>query len=184
MLEIPPRNDALMERVLRAREEIVYLEPLIKPGSALLDIGCGPGVTSIMLAARLDLRLYLMDGVQGEKRMGYSEHRKAWQDTTITRQLAEANKVQFEIIEPDPSATFEVQFIMSLLSWGHHYPVSTYIELAKRSLPAGGGMVIDLRKGRWAPNALRELSEQGFESIALLDQTNKLERRFFVRGRH
>ena len=47
----------------------------------------------------------------------------------------------------DPDTTIPCDVMISLLSWGFHYPVSTYSDLAVRSLRSGGTLILDVRKG-------------------------------------
>ena len=37
--------------------------------------------------------------------------------------------------------------MISLISWGFHYPVETYLDKAYDVLVEGGSMIIDVRKG-------------------------------------
>ncbi len=163
---------------VRVARELPYMSQSLSRIRTLLDIGCGPAQTSIALAKTLDLDyLYLMDGIEGPKLQGYHDEPKPWFDTAITAENAKrAGLTRFMVVPCDPTATYKVDAIISLLSWGHHYPVSTYIELAKRSLPVGGLLILDLRR---AKDGEAELHGHGFRMIAMLDATPKMERFLF-----
>lgn len=140
----------------------------------MLDIGCGPALTSIMFALECgNVRLGLMDGSGGFKQMGYHETKLPWVGTQMAEDIAELNGVQFDLVRPDPSETWPCDGAMSLLSWGHHYPVSTYLQLVRRSLVMFGSLVLDLRRGK---NGWADLEAGGFEYVKKLDETEKLER--------
>lgn len=55
--------------------------------------------------------------------------------------------------------------VYSLLSYGHHYPVSTYLGHVHRILKSGGYLILDLRKSSKSahPEGLKELIDAGFE---------------------
>ena len=37
------------------------------------------------------------------------------------------------------------RWIYSICSWGHHYPIETYLDLVCRCLRRGGTLIVDLR---------------------------------------
>ena len=165
------------------RELPALIKPLESGVRRMLDIGCGHAYTSIELAnwRGLDM-LYLMDGQVGLRQNGYSEVPiSPWFNTEVTRQNALARGIKFEIVAPDPSLTFDVDALISLLSWGHHYPVSVYVDLVKRSLKPGGTVIMDLRHGK---GGLDEMVKHGFVPYEALYEGPKSERRFFRKGIH
>lgn len=171
----------LIARVKRAREELNYmLSWLPAKVTHFVDIGCGPGITSIMLARRLKARVYLLDGNHGTRQHGYHSGTMPWADVELTRKIAVDNLEfsQYVIAEPDPDATYPCDFIMSLLSWGHHYPIDLYLPFALRSLSSEGRMILDLRRGR---NGLAQLEAAGFRSLKIIAVTEKLDRHVLER---
>lgn len=178
---LPENSPALVARLARAREEVRYLAPCLEGARSLLDIGCGAAITSILLYKELGLdHLYLMDG--GPLRMreeSWFEHAPVpWSDMDLPRSIAKMNDVSFSFSPPDPDLSFDVDAIISLLSWGHHYPARVYLPLARRSLPLGGRLVLDLRQGK---NGADAMLAAGFRMVAQLDETEKLRRYCFER---
>lgn len=121
-----------------------------KPQS-MLDIGCGIGLSSLMIAKYSNMNyLGLLDGDgSGELFSDYRESALAWNDVRIAGFLARANlpescKVE-TFTQTDHPVTIPVDMIVSFKSWGTHYPVETYLPLAARSLQSGGLIVLDLR---------------------------------------
>ena len=178
---LPEGDPALVVRLERARSEAIYLERCFAGAKTLLDIGCGPAVTPVLLAKAITLdHIYLMDGGPARMRESswFDDAPRPWTDLALASRIACMNDVSFTLINPDPEVTVPCDAIMSLLSWGHHYPVRVYIGLARRSLPIGGKLVIDLREGRGGAEVLLSY---GFRMIAQLDETAKLKRYLFER---
>ena len=65
-----------------------------------------------------------------------------------------------------------VDLIVSLLAWGFHFPVHTYLDLAKGLLKPTGRIILDVRKGTPGVNDLNE----SFESIEVIHDDPKFER--------
>lgn len=168
-------KSSLFARWHKAQEELAYLESIFEDCESLLDIGCGLAITTIELAVRHPMKLILMDGYVGPKATGYSESVVPWQRMELTKDLAELNGVRFQTVSPDPTVKLDqVDGVVSLQSWGHHYPVNRYLALVLRSLRVGGPLVIDLRRNM---DGLNELVDSGhFEIIGKLDETPRLER--------
>ena len=59
--------------------------------------------------------------------------------------------------------------IISLISWGFHYPVTTYLSEAARVLASDGSVILDVRKGT---NGLRELRSQ-FSDVRVISEKPK-----------
>lgn len=179
-------SPTLEARLRRAEQEVEYLAPALQGTTNLLDIGCGPAITSVLLYERLGPKLrhlFLMDG--GPKRMReeswFDGAPKPWADMDLARAIVKLNDVNAHLMEPDPDFTYDlVDGIISLLSWGHHYPVHVYLPLARRTLPLGGKIVLDLRKGKCGAATLLS---GGFRMVALLDETEKTSRYCFERIR-
>ena len=58
--------------------------------------------------------------------------------------------------------TSSFDLVFSLLSYGHHYPVSTYLKKIKLLLVQGGVLILDLRVIDGVTQGLRELERNGF----------------------
>lgn len=161
-----------------------HLRPLRFIGS-ILDIGCGVAAIDPLITRKFQSRVvHLMDGTGSLARQtGYKPDTLAWADVEVGRSMVEANVVpEIKVIvhEPDPKATIPVDFIISLRSWGHHYPISVYKELALRSLKPGSGLLLDIRKGT---DGAEELMAAGFTLVTRIpDPSQKCRRLLFVRA--
>jgi hypothetical protein len=160
----------------RGIKQAVQLLPYLRTVGArsILDIGCGLGVVDAVLG--LDV-IHLMDGDgTGERRDDYGADVAAWNDVRLAAEFVRLNVPTAEVYAhiADPNLTIPVDAIISLKSWGTHYPVSTYLPLAKRSLSAGGLLALDMRKGH---DDSAEIEVAGFK----LWRAPSSRRRVFVR---
>ena len=168
----------------RTANELPYLVKALFGTQRLLDIGCGQAFTTVLLAVELQLQmLYLMDGNEAKRVVGHNGYHnngtKPWCDIRYADKNARAANISFGLLKPDPTVTPTVDAIISLLSWGHHYPVSTYIDLAKRSLKVNDVLILDLRRGR---GGLEEMIMHGFIDNGVLYERPKFERHIFRKG--
>jgi SAM-dependent methyltransferase len=139
------------------QREYVQMAPFLPPTvGQVLDVGCGLGGIDLFLHRhyRQGLNLVLLDreGRSGSF-YGFRAQAAFYNSLDLTRALLCANGVR-----NDHVSTFEVDrdgfpdqhaydLVVSLLSWGFHYPVETYLERVLSSLSAGGVLIIDVRKG-------------------------------------
>jgi SAM-dependent methyltransferase len=177
----------ILGRCEAATRELPYLAEAFAGKRRLLDIGCGLGLTSVLLALEMDLdELYLMDGQDGPRVNGFhSSATSPWINLDYAVALARENGVRsFHPVRPDPTAVYDVDAVMSLFSWGHHYPAAVYLPLARRSLPIGGRIVLDLRRNkRGAPRGYDEFEAAGFKFVGSLLEEEKMFRYCFERVR-
>jgi len=156
---------------------------LIKPflpekGQATLDIGCGmAGIDVLLWRHYRNPIIHLLDGTGDTPvRVLYQPAMAPYNSMAVARQLLEGNGVPGDhIVEwaPDPALTLpQCDLIVSLLSWGFHYPVSTYLALVERCLRPGGRLIIDLRRGQ---GGLDEL-DQRLWCVEILSSSVKFDR--------
>jgi hypothetical protein len=63
----------------------------------------------------------------------------------------------------------EMDLVVSLISWGFHYPLSTYLDQVYNLLRTGGHLIIDLR---YREGGLEEL-EKRFSSVTKISEFTK-----------
>jgi SAM-dependent methyltransferase len=120
---------------------------------SILDIGCGMAGIDLFLYIHYckQVQLQLMDGTgDAIVKFGFNAELQPYNHLGIAQKLLLMNQVDKKDIHfhpTDPKLTIPCDLLVSLLSWGFHYPASTYCELAKRSLKTGGTLVLDVRKG-------------------------------------
>jgi SAM-dependent methyltransferase len=150
-----------------------YLPPAI---DALLDIGCGMAGIDVLFWREYCPRLFLLDGNgMTEVRTGFHERMGYYNSLPIARRLLEMNGVPPEHIST--ALPERCDLVISLFSWGFHYPVSTYLPLVRRVLRPGGRLILDICKRH---DGRAELAED-FEPVGVLDSVGTAERVCFER---
>jgi SAM-dependent methyltransferase len=126
--------------------------------SRILDIGCGVGGMSVMLHRHYgggNVEFYLLDKTDLPKKVYYGFQRKAafYNSLEMTRKILCDNGIKREKIHllevPDDymiNVEASMDFVISLWSWGFHYPVSRYIDQVHNILRRGGRLILDIRK--------------------------------------
>ena len=164
-------------------EDVARDYELIRPylpakAAATLDIGCGMAGIDVLLWRHYgNLVVNLLDGTgDTEVRILFHQTMSPYNSMPVARQLLEGNGVPGNrIVEwaPDPALTLPpCDLVVSLLSWGFHYPVSTYLPLVGRCLRPGGRLILDVRKGQGGLDAL----DRQLGYIETLSSTAKADR--------
>jgi SAM-dependent methyltransferase len=148
------------------REEWKQLSPYL-PAQAVrtLDIGCGIGGINEFLYETYGVQLeeiFLVDKNKIESRIhyGFRSTSSAYNSLSLAKSYLVNRGVSKEVIHTvdvdkeilPKDITFDV--ILSLQSWGFHYPVQTYLDYAKQHLARRGVLIIDCRKGTDAMETL------------------------------
>ena len=139
-----------VERYRRTFETMLPWLPEQGTVTRFLDIGCGYGGVAMWMARRYPGAVaHLIDGDGSEKWVGYREDGQAWSDVRLAARLFAKHCPGREVHAhpPDPAQTIPCELIWSNVSWGHHYPIETYLDLALRSLRPNGTLIVDLRLG-------------------------------------
>lgn len=166
-------NKQFLDRLLQHRIESVnhHADLILKyaPQSlrSILDIGCGLGLVDLVLYKRIHPApdVYLLDkdnehGSFSSVSGGFHQRYVFTADLGVTRAIFLENGAQEEhvhFVEPDANAVGALQnidLILSLTSWGFHYPIETYWEGVEKIMHEESVLFIDLRK-----------SQNGFEFL-------------------
>ena len=119
--------------------------------TATLDIGCGLAGLDVLLARHYpQATINLLDGTGwAKRRVGYARTSRPWNSMELALELLRLNGVTDAVAWPvAPDLTIPCDLIVSLFSWGFHYPAPTYADLACRSLRTQGRVILDIRNGR------------------------------------
>jgi SAM-dependent methyltransferase len=150
---------------------------------SFMDIGCGLGLVDVLIARATGAKtIFMMDGDGSVMpKMGFKSGTRAWGNVRMGQMLVQKNlptSVKVATLTPDPTHRLSVDLIVSLKSWGHHYPVETYLDLAKASLSEGGVLILDLRRGR---GGRETLEKAGFCHLDTVFENPKRQRMVFAR---
>jgi SAM-dependent methyltransferase len=155
----------------------------------ILDIGCGVGGIDIMfhkhyIAKNIKPHFHLLDKSEVNSRVYYGLEKEAayYNSLSVARDLLIANGV-----EPSHVYTQEVgrdpifpgkkfDLVVSLISWGFHYPITTYLDYVYNALSSGGSLIIDVRKGTDGEEKL----QQKFGNLTVMSEAAK-HRRILVK---
>jgi SAM-dependent methyltransferase len=171
------------------REYESIKEGLPEDPSAILDIGCGVAGIDVMLARHYKERgksvdFYLLDKTELNDKVYYDLEKTAsyYNSLDVARNLLMANGVASErvhIQEVTGNPIFPgIQFdlVLSLISWGFHYPVETYLDEVNDLLKPRGKLIIDVRKGSNGD----ALVKQKFNSRLVLIKDAQKHQRFMI----
>jgi SAM-dependent methyltransferase len=150
----------------------------------ILDIGCGLGGIDAILfweySNNNKIDLWLLDKNDDSPLFrrhytGYHNVATAYNSLEITRQFLEANGVSpsainlVNIAEDELPSNQQFDIIMSLLSWGFHFPVDEYLVYVIRSLKKEGVLFMDIRKNTDGVEKLRAV----FHNVNILYEGKK-----------
>jgi len=128
----------------------------------ILDIGCGLGGIDILLHFVYGSRLYMMDKNMIDDKIiyGYNATTSAYNKLDLTADLLTMNGVprsDIVMIEADDNISVaNCSLIISLISLGFHYPVSTYLKMISKSLAPCGVLILDIRKNTDQMQTIRD----------------------------
>ena len=131
-----------------------FVNYLPKEATSCLDIGCGLGGIDVLLFRHWgsSVRLHLLD-TSGISRRLHDNEAAHHNELSLTEAFLRLNGVprsSFVLHDVDRTGyPRDVHFdvVLSLLSWGFHYPVETYVASVAYTLKKGGTLIMDVRNG-------------------------------------
>lgn len=124
----------------------------------ILDIGAGVGGIDILLVkhyAHIKPTIHLLDRTEMPNKVYYGLQDQGcyYNSMPIARDMLIANRIDTEqIVLQEENGTYRInspqQFdlIISLISWGFHYPISVYLDQVYDKLADNGVLILDVRK--------------------------------------
>jgi len=161
-------------------EYISIKDQLPESAENILDIGCGIGGIDIYLYKHYknSSNIYLIDksAIDDNLHYGFKDQGSFYNSLLLTRSfLVENNVPEERIFVQEANAENIIEFnqqfdlIISLISWGFHYPVATYLKSAFDKLKTNGMIIIDVRKDS---NGIEELKEE-FKEVNIIKEFSK-----------
>jgi len=135
----------------------------------VLDIGCGlAGIDYFLAKHNPAAKIYLLDATKKEKNIyyGYADRGCNYNDLTLALGFLKMNGIENDLMIYDIFEEFEwpkVDLVISLISWGFHYPVETYLDQVVKILNEGGLIIIDIRKNI-SPDPRKLFEDRGFKT--------------------
>jgi glycosyltransferase involved in cell wall biosynthesis/SAM-dependent methyltransferase len=166
-----------------AREYAAIKNFLPEHTHAVLDIGCGVAGIDVMLyrhykTQNRTIDLYLLDETELNQKVYYGFEKKAsfYNSLSIAKLLLASNRIEsknvhVQEINSDYKINFSTKFdlVISLISWGFHYPVSTYLDQVYNLLKPNGVLIMDIRKGTGEEKMLKDK----FHNIKIISEGQK-----------
>jgi SAM-dependent methyltransferase len=136
------------------------------PRKRILDIGSG--IAGVHLLLNSDV--CLLDKTQTDKDLYYGFHERTsfYSSLKLAEKFLRENgfnhKIETQEATEDNQINFEGKFdlVISLISWGFHYPVETYLDKVYDKLEVGGNLIIDVRKGTNGLEVLKNKFGEGY----------------------
>lgn len=160
-------------------KEMGELQPHLGKTNSILDIGAGMGGIDVLLNNELHPQtITLLDKEAVESRIwyGFNASGAAYNSFSASLELLRANGVDCDLwtvnadTDPFPAGPFDL--VVSLLSWGFHYPVSVYLEQVYSAMTGGGRLILDVRHGTDGLDKLRAR----FGQVKILKNAEKHDR--------
>lgn len=165
-------------------DEYATLVPHLPPTvSSILDIGCGVAGIDVLLARHYIQTpdIYLLDktAIDPQVYYGFEQKGSVYNSLAVSVALLEQNgvasaKIHTQEATPDNRITLGDSFdlVISLISWGFHYPVETYLAEVYNKLAPGGILILDIREGTNG----KEVLEKQFGNCTVIYHQGKVVR--------
>lgn len=153
----PDRIKALYQRDMLAEFD-TFREVLPDSCATILDIGCGVGGIDVLLDRHYRPRqplIYLLDRTETSAEVYYLFRQRAafYNSLDVARDLLMRNGIPAQrIYQLAATDQYEVcvedqrfDLVISLLSWGFHFPVRTYVSRVAEVLSETGRVILDIR---------------------------------------
>lgn len=170
------------------REYLTVKDVLPASCRAVLDIGCGVAGPDIFISRHYGdgVQFYLLDRSRIERKIWYGFRPRGafYSSLDVAKAMLLANGVHdgsIHLVEAADSFTIKigckVDLVISLLSWGFHYPVETYLGSVYDVLAPGGLGILDIRRGTDGIGSLR----RKFAKMGMIVETEKYDRVFVTK---
>lgn len=157
--------------------EFQSIEAFVNPNTTdVLDIGCGIGGINVLFWQKLkgNVELSLMDKTRTDAiYYGFKSDAAFYNDFGLTGAFLVANGVDRKKISFYEAGKGHItaigkkfHLIVSLISWGFHYPLDYYLEEALAALKSDGCIILDLRTGSGDLEGLRMRNDCTVQVIA------------------
>jgi SAM-dependent methyltransferase len=163
-------------------KEYLSIRPFLpRRCSNILDIGCGVGGISYFLHKHYNtegVHLYLLDKSQIERNVYYMFNEKGafYNSLLVAKAMLIGSGIQENFVHlveatdnNDINITCKIDLAISLISWGFHYPIETYLDRVLELLNNSGIVILDIRKNTGQITKL----EKTFSKTSVAKETDK-----------
>lgn len=147
----------------------------------ILDVGCGVAGIDIFLYGHYEhekAEFHLLDKSEVTESVFYDYHKKGafYNSLEVAKETLQLNGINAQNVylheateDNEITADGGFDLVLSLISWGFHYPVETYLERVYELLNRGGVVILDVRKGTGG----LELIAQKFGEFSVISERRK-----------
>ena len=131
-----------------------FLDDTLPKDSKILDIGCGLGMFDVFLSKKYEKStVFLQDksdtiDMINRKYNGFNQKYYYYNNLELLTEFISSNSIKnYKIVDGEELFNVNENFdlIMSLLSCGWHYSLTTYLDYIKNHLTDTGKLIIDVR---------------------------------------
>ncbi len=176
-LESRLRREPVKDRYAKSMSnEYESLRPFLPSAcAAVLDIGCGVAGVDPFIAQhyREPVDFYLLDRTATDRRIVYEFRPRAafYNSLQAAQRLLVLNGIPVErihLLQADERNSVpvdrEIDLVLSLLAWGFHFPVGTYLDRVHDLLSARGALILDVSR---QSKGIEELKDK-FASVEVI----------------
>lgn len=142
----------------------------------VLDIGCGmAGVDYFIAMLNPDSEIYLRDKTQLDDEVfyGFKEKTAFYNSLELAEELLRVNGVTNTIVTEEAKdkniECTSIDLVISLISWGFHYPVDYYFKSVMGCLSKDGVVILDIRNAH-LKDAKAQFNSAGFTHDILMEK--------------
>jgi hypothetical protein len=161
---------------------------LPKESQNILDIGSGMAAIDILVSNHYGhkVNIHLLDKAKLDTEIYYGFENKAsyYNSFDLALKMLTDNGVSRENIHmhdtEDLGPAFQKQkydLVTSFISWGFHYPISTYIQQVSDSMLDNGVLIVDVRKDTDGLNEIKKY----YKNVSIIYKTPFLDRVYAVK---
>jgi len=148
---------------------------------SILDIGCGMAGINIPIFRyfqRLEIDFYLLDRTFIEERIYYhfQERGAFYNSLRMAKEFLQENGLpsnKIHLIHAPQDGIIrlgqKIDLLISLISWGWHYPIATYLDSVINLLSPNGRLIVDVRRDTDGIDML----EKKFQNVEVISTNNK-----------
>jgi len=164
--------------------EFSLIEPYLPTDSQnVLDIGSGMAAVDILISKhyghKIDIHLLDKTMLDTDIYYGFKDKASFYNSFELARKILTRNNVAEENIYTHDAGDLKDVFhnrkydlVTSFISWGFHYPISTYIKEVSDSMSDNGVLILDVRKDT---DGLQEIKRY-FKNTTIIHKTPFLDR--------
>jgi len=143
-------NQEIFENYLQdVAQDFDDIKSYLQDTKYLVDLGAGMGGIDYMIKQQFpNIEIVAMDGeqvVDGEH-YGYTDNLQFYSNNSVAEKFFKDNNLSVIFCPAADDVVVDCDTLISLNSWGFHYPVHRYIKFVKQNRPRT--IILDLRIGQ------------------------------------